>query len=127
MPGQAYTMTFALNSLKSIQNTQDTMQIAGKFLSLAQGAAEGALLSSLRSKYRLNLNLETLASRAKEDLMELNIPITPKSLLTMADELASRESTMLGDVVGLEQSRWNPKLQDYEEYIVPDPREYFIR
>ena len=103
------------------------MNIAGKFLSLTQGAAEGALLSRLRSKYRMNFNLETLATRAKEDLMELNIPITPKSLLTMADELASRGSTYLDDTVGLELSRWNSKLQDYEEYTVPDPREYFIR
>ena len=103
------------------------MNIAGKFLSLTQGVAESALLSGLRSKYRIPFNLATLASRAKEELMEFNVPVTPKSLLAMADELASREATYLDDTVGLELSRWSPKLQDYEEYIVPDPRKSFIR
>lgn len=103
------------------------MNIAGKFLPLAQGIAESALLSRLRSKYRMQFNLEKLADQAKQELNELNIPITPTSLLNTADDIASRQETMLIDTIGLEHTRWNPIKREYEEYIVPDPRAYFIR
>jgi len=103
------------------------MNIAGKYLSLAQGAAEGALLAPLRRKYKLQLNLATLSERAKELLAEEGMQLNPSNLLKAADQLASSEATMLDDVAGIEQTRWNPSIKGYEEYIPVDPRTYFIR
>jgi hypothetical protein len=103
------------------------MNIAGKFLSLTQGLAESALLAPLRAKYKLQFNLPVLAQRAKEELRDLQMPINPRSLVQMADELAQRETTMLEDRIGIDYTRWNPKTMQREEYIFPDSREYFIR
>ena len=103
------------------------MNLAGKYLSLAQGVAESALLAPLRSKYKLPLNLENLATEAKQYLAEQGLPINPASLRAAADDIASMQSTQLEDVVGLTDERWNPALRDYEEYTIPDPRKYFIR
>lgn len=103
------------------------MNIAGKYLSLAQGVAESALLASLRSKHKLQLNLQELAKQAKEELTERGIPITPSSLRNTADDIAGRIATYYDDTVGLEQTRWNPTLKEYEEYIVQDPRSFFVR
>lgn len=100
---------------------------AGKYLELVQGVAEAALLKPLRSKYKMQFNLSTLAENAKNELRERNLPITPNSLVQMADELASREETMLGEMVGNEYERWNPTTKQYETYVYPDPREYFVR
>lgn len=102
------------------------MNLAGKYLSLAQGVAESALLAPLRSKYRLNLNLMTLAQDAKEELVELGISINPMSLLKKADDLASRQETMLTDVIGTEWVRFD-KAGESERYIYPDPRPDFRR
>jgi hypothetical protein len=103
------------------------MNIAGKFLSLTQGVAEAALLGSLRSKYKMQFNLPMLAKQAKDELRELQIPINPTSLVQMADELAQRHVTGLEDMVGIDYTRWNPTTKEYEEYIYPDQRKYFIR
>ena len=75
----------------------------------------------------MQFNLEQLANAAKQELNELNIPITPTSLLNTANNIASRQETMLIDTIGLEHTRWNPVKRINEEYIVPDPRAYFIR
>ena len=103
------------------------MNIAGKFLDLTQGLAEAALLSRLRSKYKMNFNLEKIATEAKEELLEDNVPITPSSLLNKADDIAGRHATGAYDMVGVELTRWNPNRKEYESYIVPDPSSYFIR
>ena len=103
------------------------MNIAGKFLDLTKGAAEGALLSRLRSKYKMNLDLEQLAAQAKEELRENNVPITPSTLLNKADDIAGRHETAIMDMVGVELSRWNSDKKAYESYIVADPRIGFIR
>ncbi len=103
------------------------MNIAGKFLSLTQGVAEAALLGPLRSKYKMQFDLPFLAEQAKDELRERQIPINPTSLVQMADEVAQRHVTGLEDMVGIDYTRWNPKTKEYEEYIYPDPREYFIR
>ena len=76
---------------------------------------------------KLQLNLPRLAEMAKDELRERQLPITPNSLVQMADELASREHSMLTDMVGLDYERWNPATKEYETYTYPDPREYFIR
>jgi hypothetical protein len=103
------------------------MKTAGKYLQLAQGVGEAALLGHLRSKYKLQLDLPRLAQMSKDELRERQLPITPTSFVQMADELASREVTMLEDMVGVDYTRWNPATKSYEEYIYPDPRQYFIR
>jgi hypothetical protein len=103
------------------------MRNAGKYLQLAQGVGEAALLGHLRSKYKMQFDLPRLAQLAKDELRERQMPITPGSLVQMADELASREVTMLEEMVGIDYTRWNPATKDYEEYTYPDPREYFIR
>jgi len=103
------------------------MNIAGKFLDLTQGVAEAAFLSRLRSKYKMNFNLEQLAAQAKQELQENNIPITPTSLLATADQLASFHETAVLDLVGTENERWNSSKKEYETYIIPDPRIGFIR
>jgi hypothetical protein len=103
------------------------MRNAGKYLQLAQGVGEAALLGHLRSKYKMQFNLPRLAQLAKDELRERQMPITPGSLVQMADELASREVTMLEEMVGIDYTRWNPATKEYEEYTYPDPREYFIR
>jgi hypothetical protein len=103
------------------------MRTAGKYLQLAQGVGEAALLGHLRSKYKLQLDLPRLAQMSKDELRERQLPITPTSFVQMADELASREVTMLEDMVGVDYTRWNPATKEYEEYIYPDPRQYFIR
>jgi hypothetical protein len=103
------------------------MRNAGKYLQLAQGVGEAALLGHLRSKYKMQFNLPRLAQLAKDELRERQMPITPGSLVQMADELASREVTMLEEMVGIDYTRWNPATKEYEEYTYPDPRKYFIR
>lgn len=103
------------------------MNIAGKYLSLAQGLAESALLAPLRSKYRLQLHLPELAQNAKQYLTEQGLPINPSTLRNAADELASMQSTMLEDIVGTTQERWNPVTKSFEDYVISDPRKYFIR
>ena len=103
------------------------MNIAGKFIDLTQGLAESALLSPLRSKYKMNFNLELLAAQAKEELRENNIPITPTSLLAAADRQASFHETGMTDMIGIELQRWNPNKKEYETYTTPDPRIGFIR
>lgn len=103
------------------------MNIAGKFLDLTKGAAEGALLSRLRSKYKMNFNLEKIAAEAKAELQEDNVPITPSTLLNKADDIAGRHATGIMDMVGVELNRWNSDKKDYESYIVADPRIGFIR
>lgn len=103
------------------------MITAGKYLQLAQGVGEAALLGHLRSKYKLQLDLPRLAQMAKDELREQQMPITPSSFVQMADELVSREVTMLEDMVGTDYTRWNPATKDYEEYTYADPRQYFIR
>ena len=103
------------------------MNIAGKFLSSVQGTAESALLSRLRSKYKMNFNLEKIAAEAKEELRESNVPITPSSLLSKADDIAGRHATGAYDMAGVELSRWNPDKKEYESYIIPEPSSYFIR
>lgn len=103
------------------------MKTAGKYLQLAQGVGEAALLGHLRSKYKLQLDLPRLAQMSKDELRERQLPITPTSFVQMADELASREVTMLEDMVGVDYTRWNPATKEYEQYIYPDPRQYFIR
>ena len=103
------------------------MNLASKYVSLAQGVAEAALLKPLRAKYKMNFNLERLSQEAKQDLRQANIPVTPSSLLRAADEIASRNETMLIDTIGTEAQRWNPVRQDFESYIVQDPRVYFVK
>jgi hypothetical protein len=103
------------------------MNIAGKFLDLTQGVAEAALLSRLRSKYKMNFNLEKIAAEAKAELQEDNVPITPSTLLNKADDIAGRHATGAYDMAGIELSRWNPNKKEHESYIVPEPSSYFIR
>lgn len=103
------------------------MKLAGRFLSLAQGAAEGALLAPLRFKYRMQFNLEELANAAKQRIQEDGLRLTPSTLLNVADDIASQQTTMLEDIVGTTQERWNDATKSLEDYIVPDPRQYFIR
>ena len=103
------------------------MNIAGKFLDLTQGLAESALLSRLRSKYKMNFNLEDLAAQAKAELQEHNVSITPSTLLNKADDIAGRHATGMTDMIGTELERWNSDKKEYESHIVPDPRSYFIR
>jgi hypothetical protein len=103
------------------------MRTAGKYLELAQGVAEAALLAPLRSKYKLNLNLPKLSAEAKQYLNELQLPVTPVSLVRAADEIVSRQSTMLEEIIGTEYTRWNPITKSNEEYLYPDPRKSFIR
>lgn len=103
------------------------MNLAGKYLSIAQGVAESALLASLRAKYKLNINLVSLANEAKQELAERGLNYNPSNFLAVADDMAGRIATYYDDTVGLEQQRWNPKINDYETYVVQDPRRYFIR
>jgi hypothetical protein len=103
------------------------MNIAGRYLSLAQGIAEAALLAPLRSKYKLQLNLQELANQAKEELRERGVSLTPSNLRNTADDIAGRIATQYDDIVGTVQTRWNPTLKEYEEYIIPDPRKFFVR
>jgi hypothetical protein len=103
------------------------MNIAGKYLSIAQSTAESALLAPLRAKHKLNLNLVTLANEAKEELQQFGLPINPTNLLNTADTIADRQATMIQDTIGLEQERWNPVLRRDETYITPDPRKDFRR
>jgi NADH:ubiquinone oxidoreductase subunit C len=106
---------------------KDSMQLAGKYLSYAQSLAESALLAPLRAKHKLNLNLPRLAEEAKNELVEQGVKINPTTLLNMADDLASREVTMLVDRIGIDYPRLNTRTNEYEEYIFPDPRKDFIR
>jgi len=103
------------------------MNIAGKFIDLTQGLAESALLSRLRSKYKMNFNLVELAIQAKQELRENNLPITASSLLSKADDIAERHETGMTDMIGIELQRWNPNTKEYETYITQDPRIGFIR
>jgi hypothetical protein len=103
------------------------MNLAGKYLSIAQSTAESALLAPLRAKHKLNLNLIDIANQAKEELQELGIPLNPTNLLNRADDIAGRIGTYYDDTVGLEQQRWNPITKNYEEYIVTDQRKDFRR
>ena len=103
------------------------MNLAGKYLSLTQSFAESALLASLRAKHKLNLDLVAIANQAKEEMQERSIPLNPTNFLNVADDIASRIGTYYDDTVGLELQRWNPAAQEYEEYIVTDPRKDFRR
>ena len=110
------------------------MNIAGRYLSLAQGIAEAAqgiaeaaLLAPLRSKYKLQFNLQELANQAKEELRERGVSLTPSNLRNTADDIAGRIATQYDDIVGTVQTRWNPTLKEYEEYIIPDERKFFVR
>lgn len=103
------------------------MNLAGKYVSLAQGVAEAALLKPLRAKYKMPFNLELLSQEAKQNLRQANIPVTPSSLLRAADDIAARREGMLTDTIGTEMQRWNPARQDFESYVVQDPRAYFVR
>jgi hypothetical protein len=101
------------------------MNIAGKYLSIAQSTAESALLAPLRAKHKLNLNLVALANEAKNELKLYGLPFNPTNLLDTADRIADRQATMIQDTVGLEQERWNPALRQDETYITTDPRKDF--
>ena len=103
------------------------MNIAGKYLSIAQSTAESALLAPLRAKHKLNLNLVTLANEAKAELELYGLPFNPTNLLDTADRIADRQATMIQDTIGLEQERWNPVLRQDETYTTTDPRKDFRR
>ena len=74
------------------------MNIAGKYLSIAQSTAESALLAPLRAKHKLNLNLVTLANEAKAELELYGLPFNPTNLLDTADRIADRQATMIQDM-----------------------------
>ena len=103
------------------------MKLAGRYLSIAQSTAESALLAPLRAKHKLNLNLVTLANDAKRELQELSLPLNPTNLLNTANEIAERIGTYYDDTSGLEMTRWNPRLKEYEEYTTTDSRKDFRR
>lgn len=105
-----------------------TMRMAGSGLvSLLQGAAEAALVRDLRARHRMSFHLPALVARAKQVLTEEGLPVTPMTLRRAAEEQAAREVTMLEDVVGLTQERWDPRTRQLVEEEIPDPRTWFIR
>ena len=103
------------------------MNLAGKYLSFAQSFAESALLAPLRAKHKLNLNLTAVAEQAKEEMQQRSIPLNPANLLNVADDIAGRIGAYYDDIAGIEQQRWNPTTQNWEEYVVTDARKDFRR
>lgn len=104
------------------------MRKAGSGLaSLLQGAAEAALVRDLRARHRMSFHLPALVARAKQALAEEGLPATPMNLRRAAEEQAAREVTMLEDVVGLMQERWDPATRQLVEEEISDPRAWFIR